>query len=158
MKTSISSNRAVALLHSMPLRVGVVAAWLAVAIVAAADTGTTSRARPEAVVPGVGTTLPVSRHWWRTPMMHMGTMEEAFLRAMPYYYGPLWLHWLPDAVIQEHWNRFPGRFGAGQERSFLQWMNLRFGAGWQARLPAPSVYQGWLSFNGGRAIPSSPRR
>lgn len=98
----------------------------------------------------VTTRLPSSvlSQW---PVIHGGTMEEAFLRAMARHYGVEWQRWMPEAVVAEHWRRFPSHFGSGPEAAFSAWMTLHFGMGWQQSLPAHVVYQCWCDFSGARS-------
>lgn len=44
--------------------------------------------------------------WWRMPLIHTTTEQWFFLRLMESQYGPGWLRWMPDSVIEAHWRRF----------------------------------------------------
>jgi len=40
------------------------------------------------------------------PLIHTTTEQWFFLRLMESQYGPGWLRWMPDSVIEAHWRRF----------------------------------------------------
>ncbi len=46
-------------------------------------------------------TLP----WWRQSVAHTG-QENLFLEWMDFEFGPQWLNWMPDGMIQILWDYF----------------------------------------------------